>query len=394
MTTMTHLMNNYGQPKLTLEAGHGIWVKDTDGKVYLDALGGIAVCILGHSHPAVTEAIQTQAATLTHCSNLYAIPQQQQLADKLCELSGLDKAFFCNSGTEANEAAIKLARLHGHQQGFSQPKIIVMDGAFHGRTLASLSATANPKAQEGFAPLVEGFVRVPYNDVEAVKQAFAEHDEVVAVLVEPVQGEGGVNVPQEDYLVALRELCDANNALLMLDEIQTGMGRTGAWFAFQFEDLQPDVLTLAKALGNGVPIGACLARGKAAELFQPGSHGSTFGGNPLACAAALAVIETIEEQEYVDRALELGEHMLAGFIKALSDTAGIKDIRGHGLMIGIQLDKACGELVDMAAEAGLLINVAAGDTVRLLPPMILSDDEADQIVDMVAALIKHFLSEE
>ena len=391
---MTHLMNNYGQPKLTLEAGHGIWVKDTDGKVYLDALGGIAVCILGHSHPAVTEAIQIQAATLTHCSNLYAIPQQQQLADKLCEISGQDKVFFCNSGTEANEAAIKLARLHGHQQGFSQPKIIVMDGAFHGRTLASLSATGNPKAKEGFAPLVEGFVRVPYNDADAVKKAFAEHSEVVAVLVEPVQGEGGVNVPSEDYLVTLRAICDQHNALLMLDEIQTGMGRTGAWFAFQFEDLQPDVLTLAKALGNGVPIGACLARGNAAELFQPGSHGSTFGGNPLACAAALAVIETIEEQEYVDRALELGEYMLAGFNQALNDTAGIKEIRGHGLMLGIQLDKACGELVNIAAEAGLLINVAAGDTVRLLPAMILSDDEADQIVDMVSALIKHFLSEE
>lgn len=390
---MTHLMNNYGQPKLTLDAGQGIWVKDTDGKVYLDALGGIAVCILGHSHPAVTEAIQQQAATLTHCSNLYGIPQQQQLADKLCALSGQEKVFFCNSGTEANEAAIKLARLHGHQQGFQHPKIIVMESAFHGRTLAALSATGNPKAKEGFAPLVEGFVRVPYNDAKAVEQAFAEHDEVVAVLVEPVQGEGGVNVPDEDYLVALRQQCDTNNALLMIDEIQTGMGRTGAWFAFQFEDVQPDVLTLAKALGNGVPIGACLARGAAAELFQPGSHGSTFGGNPLACAAALAVVDTIEANQLVDRALELGEHMLTGFVQSLANTRGIKDIRGHGLMIGIELEQPCAELVNLAAEAGLLINVAAGNTVRLLPAMIMTDDEADQIVDMVSALIKHFLNE-
>lgn len=384
-------MNNYGQPSLTLAAGQGPWVKDTNDKVYLDALGGIAVCILGHSHPAVTQAVATQAATLTHCSNLYGIPQQQMLADKLCELSGLKKAFFCNSGTEANEAAIKLARLHGHKQGYATPKIIVMDGAFHGRTLASLSATANPKAKEGFAPLVEGFIRVPYNNVEAVKQAFAENNDIAAVLVEPVQGESGVNIPDDDYLIALRQACDDNNALLMLDEVQTGIGRTGAWFAFQFEDMLPDVMTLAKALGNGVPIGACLAGEAAADLFQPGSHGSTFGGNPLACAAALAVLDTIEENEYVDRALELGEHMLMGFVQALSGTAGIKDIRGHGLMIGIELEQPCTELVGLAAEAGLLINVAAGNTIRLLPPMILTDDEADQIVDMVSALVKHFL---
>lgn len=388
---MTHLMNNYGQPSLTLEAGQGPWVKDTDGKVYLDALGGIAVCILGHSHPAVAEAVAKQAHTLTHCSNLYGIPAQRELADKLCALSGLDKAFFCNSGAEANEAAIKLARLHGNKQGFATPKIIVMEGAFHGRTLAALSATGNPKAKEGFAPLVDGFIRVPYNNADAVKQAFADNSEVAAVLVEPVQGEGGVNVPDEDYLVALRAICDDNNALLMLDEVQTGVGRTGAWFAYQFEDCLPDVVTLAKALGNGVPIGACIAKGEAAELFQPGSHGSTFGGNPLACAAALAVINTIEENEYVDRALELGERLVTGFIQTLSETTGIKDIRGHGLMVGIELEQPCAELVGLAAEAGLLINVAAGNTVRLLPPMILTDDEADQIVDMVSALIKQFL---
>ncbi len=387
------LMSTYARLPVTFEKGEGCWLWDTEGKKYLDAISGIAVCNLGHAHPAVTRALCDQAGKLVHTSNLYGIANQQVLGEKLTALAGLDRVFFCNSGAEANEAAIKLARLYGHKKGIDNPTVVVMENSFHGRTLATLSATGNRKVQAGFEPLVKGFLRVPYNDLEAIENVARHHPEVVAVLVEPVQGEGGVNVPEEKYLSAVRVLCDKHNWLMMLDEIQTGMGRTGRPFAFQHEEFQPDVMTLAKGLGNGMPIGACLARGEAAELFQPGNHGSTFGGNPLACAAALAVVDTLQEQELAARAEELGLRMLTAFELALGDQEYINDIRGLGLMIGIELDRPCGELVGMALERGLLINVTAGNTLRLLPPLVLSDDDADHLVQGVTELIVEFVAQ-
>ncbi len=386
------LMTTYARLPVTFERGEGCWLWDTTGKKYLDAVSGIAVCNLGHAHPSVTQALCEQAGKLVHTSNLYGIANQQALGEKLTAMAGMDRAFFCNSGAEANEAAIKLARLYGHKKGIDNPTVLVMENSFHGRTLATLSATGNRKVQAGFEPLVKGFLRVPYNDLEAIENVAKHHPEVVAVLVEPVQGEGGVNVPEDKYLSAIRVLCDKHNWLMMLDEIQTGMGRTGRPFAFQHEEFLPDVMTLAKGLGNGMPIGACLARGTAAELFQPGNHGTTFGGNPLACAAALAVIDTLQEQQLAARAEELGLRMLTAFELALGDQAYINDIRGLGLMIGIELDRPCGELVGMALERGLLINVTAGNTIRLLPPLVLSDDDADQLVQSVTVLIAEFIA--
>ncbi len=386
------LMTTYARLPVTFERGEGCWLWDTTGKKYLDAVSGIAVCNLGHAHPSVTQALCEQAGKLVHTSNLYGIANQQALGEKLTAMAGMDRAFFCNSGAEANEAAIKLARLYGHKKGIDNPTVLVMENSFHGRTLATLSATGNRKVQAGFEPLVKGFLRVPYNDLEAIENVAKHHPEVVAVLVEPVQGEGGVNVPEDKYLSAIRVLCDKHHWLMMLDEIQTGMGRTGRPFAFQHEEFQPDVMTLAKGLGNGMPIGACLARGTAAELFQPGNHGTTFGGNPLACAAALAVIDTLQEQQLVARAEELGLRMLTAFELALGDQTYINDIRGLGLMIGIELDRPCGELVGMALERGLLINVTAGNTIRLLPPLVLSDDDADQLVQSVTVLIAEFIA--
>lgn len=386
-----HLMHTYQRLPVAFERGEGAWLWDQDGRRYLDALSGIAVCGLGHNHPAVTAAIQEQAATLLHTSNLYRIPNQERLGAELCRLAQMDAAFFCNSGAEANEAAIKLARLHGHQRGVSQPTIIVTEGSFHGRTLATLTATGNQKIRQGFEPLVAGFIHVPYNDLAAV-EALAGNADVVAILVEPIQGEGGVNAPSSGYLKGLRELCDRNGWLLMLDEIQTGMGRTGRWFAHQHEDIRPDVMTLAKALGNGVPIGACLARGAAAEAFSPGKHGTTFGGNQLACRAALAVIEAMEQERLVERAATLGQQLLSGFREQLDDVEGVVNIRGQGLMLGITLDRPCGELVQRALEEGLLINVTAERVIRLLPPLILDDAQAGHLVDTVAALVKNFLA--
>jgi len=386
------LMSTYARLPVTFEKGEGCWLWDTEGKKYLDALSGIAVCNLGHAHPAITQALCEQAGKLVHTSNLYGIAHQKALGDKLAALSGMDRAFFCNSGAEANEAAIKLARLYGHKKGIDNPTVVVMENSFHGRTLATLSATGNRKVQAGFEPLVKGFLRVPYDDLEAIENVAKSHPEVVAVLVEPIQGEGGVHVPQEKYLSALRVLCDKHGWLMMLDEIQTGMGRTGRTFAFQHEEVQPDVMTLAKGLGNGVPIGACLARGDAAELFQPGNHGSTFGGNPLACAAALAVVDTLQQEQLAEHAEELGLRMITAFELALGDQEYISDIRGQGLMIGIELDRPCTELVGMALERGLLINVTAGNTVRLLPPLVLNDDEADQLVQGVTELIAEFVT--
>lgn len=384
-------MHTYNRLPVTFSHGEGAWLVDTDGKRYLDALSGIAVCGLGHSHPAVTAAIAEQAGKLLHTSNLYGIELQQQLGDTLTALSGMERVFFSNSGAEANEAAIKLARLYGNSRGVENPAIIVMDNSFHGRTLATLSATGNRKVHAGFEPLVQGFVRVPYNDVEAIA-ALARNKSIVAVLVEPVQGEGGINIPDDSYLARVREICDAHEWLLMLDEIQTGMGRTGKPFAFQHSDIQPDVMTLAKALGNGVPIGACLARGLAADLFVPGHHGSTFGGNPLACRAALATCDVLDAENLTSRAANLGEKLVDGFRSALAGLDGIQEIRGKGLMIGIQLDRPCAELVGLALQAGLLINVTANTVVRLLPPLILSDEEATQLIEQLSNLIRDFLS--
>lgn len=387
---MTSLMNTYGTRTLTLTKGEGSRVWDDNGDSYLDAISGIAVCALGYSHPAVTNAIASQAATLIHTSNLYNIPQQQRLGDLLIQVSGMDKVFFSNSGAEANEAAIKIARKFGNDKGVKNPTIIVMANSFHGRTMATLTATGNTKVQIGFEPLVEGFVRVPYNDVPAVRDAIAAHSNIVAILVEPVQGEGGVRVPAANYLNELRALADQHELLLMLDEIQTGNGRTGTYFAYQHNGLLPDVVTTAKGLGNGMPIGACLARGKAAEVLQTGNHGTTFGGNPLACSAGIAVVETLQASGLIDRAKVLGEKLLADFKAALAGNAKVVDIRGKGLMIGIELNAPCGDLVQKGRDLGILINVTAMNTIRLLPTFILTDAEADELVAKVVQLVKEF----
>ncbi|AMX04079.1 acetylornithine aminotransferase [Microbulbifer thermotolerans] len=383
-------MQNYGDRTLTLVRGEGNYVWDDAGQRYLDAIAGIAVCGLGHCHPAVTEALHDQARTLLHVSNLYNIPAQEQLADRLVYLSGMDNVFFSNSGAEANEAAIKLARRLGNERGYAVPKIVVMEGAFHGRTLATLTATGNEKVQQGFAPLPEGFLRAPFDDPDAINQLAAEHPDIVAVLVEPVQGEGGIRVPAHDYLNRLRNLCDKHDWLLMLDEIQTGNGRSGKLFAYQHNDILPDVVTTAKGLGNGVPIGACLARGKAARLFTAGSHGSTFGGNPLACRAALAVLDTLENQWLIERAEKLGARLLQQLRQQLAGCDAVVDIRGLGLLVGVALDRPCGEIVEMARAEGILINVTAGNVVRLLPPLTLTDDECARIAETVSTLIQRF----
>lgn len=380
------LMNTYGNRTTTLVRGEGPYVWDSEGKRYLDALAGIAVCGLGHNHPAVTKAITDQAGKLLHVSNLYNIEPQIAAGKALVEISGMDNIFFSNSGAEANEAALKLARKFGQEKGIQAPEVITAENSFHGRTMATLSATGNKKIKVGFAPLVSGFVHVPYDDLEAIKAAATPN--TVAVMVEPIQGEGGVRVPSPNYLPELRKLCDERGWLLILDEIQTGNGRTGQYFAYQHFGILPDVVTTAKGLGNGVPIGACLARGPVAGTFQPGNHGSTFGGNPLACSAALAVIKTITEKQLSQRAAELGERMQQKFRAALANTPGVVDIRGCGLMMGIQLDQDCAELVERAKLAGLLINVTAGNTIRLLPPLILSNEQADEIVRIVVDLIK------
>ncbi len=388
--TSNALMNTYGQRAFTLVKGDGAYVWDEQGKKYLDALAGIAVCGLGHAHPAVTAAITNQAKTLVHCSNLYNIPAQEALADKLSDLSGMSNMFFSNSGAEANEAAIKIARLHGHAKGIELPTIIVTEQAFHGRTLATLTATGNRKVHAGFEPLVRGFSRAPFNDIDAIQAIGENNPNIVAVLVEPIQGEGGINIPAPDYLQQLRDLCDAKGWLLMLDEIQTANGRTGTFFHYQQHNILPDVVTIAKGLGNGAPIGACLTHGPASQLMQPGNHGSTFGGNPVACAAALATLETLESENLAERANELGARLLQAFKSTLADCDTVKDIRGSGLMLGIELSKPCAELVAQAADKGLLINVTAGNVIRLLPPLILSDAQAEQLVNILAPLIKAF----
>lgn len=391
---MSHVMNTYGRLPVTFEHGEGVWLWDTAGKRYLDALAGVAVCGLGHCHPRYTAALQAQAGKLVHTSNIYGIGLQEQLADRLAALSGMDNAFFCNSGCEANEAAIKLARLYGHQKGIEAPAIVVLEHAFHGRTIATLSATGSRKVQAGFEPLVAGFVRVPFDDLEAVRRVAENNRNVVAVLVELIQGEGGVNVCHDDYLHGLRTICDANGWLLMLDEVQSGIGRTGKWFAFQHSGVKPDVMSLAKGLGNGVPIGACLASGAAAKLFKPGHHGSTFGGNPLVCAAALSTLAIIEEDGLMKNAETIGDFIRAQFREKLAGLPGVRDIRGKGMMIGIELDKPCKDIVEIALRAGLLINVTADNVIRLLPPLTYTRENAQYLVDHLTPLIKDELAKQ
>ena len=388
---MASLMAAYGRLPVTMTRGEGPRLWDDRGREYMDALSGIAVCALGHADPVISEAIAQQSRELMHVSNLYHIPQQEALGAELCRVSEMDKAFFCNSGAEANEACIKIARLHGHKKGIETPTIIVMDTAFHGRTMATIAATGNSKIQAGFGPMLEGFEVVPFNDVAAVTAVAQKRSDVVAVMVEPIQGEGGINIPDNGYLKQLREICDQHGWLLICDEIQSGMGRTGKWFAHQHDNIHPDVMSVAKALGNGMPIGACLARGEAAELIQPGSHGTTFGGNPIACRVGLTVVQELERRDLVARAGELGKRMREGFKNSLHNQPGIAEIRGRGMMLGIELNTPCAELVGIALEAGILLNVTAGNVVRLLPPYVLSDDEADDLVRRVSDLIIEFL---
>jgi acetylornithine/N-succinyldiaminopimelate aminotransferase len=390
---MSHLMNTYARLPVAFERGEGPWLWDMQGKRYLDALAGVAVCGLGHAHPRLTRVLQKQVATLIHTSNIYQIDFQEKLADRLAEISGMDSVFFCNSGCEANEAAIKLARLHGHKKGIEAPAIIVMEKAFHGRTIATLTATGSRKAQAGFEPLLSGFVRVPFDDLEAVRRVAATNRNVVAMLVELIQGEGGVHVCHPDYLKGLRSICDEHQWLLMLDEVQSGTGRTGTWFAYQHSGVKPDVVTLAKGLANGVPIGTCIAAGAAATLFKPGSHGSTFGGNPLACAAGLETLAIIEDDALMQNAVEIGDFIRSELRSHLSGVPGVKDVRGVGMMIGVELAFACGELVSRALAAGLLINVTADTVVRLLPPLIYTRAEARTLVDMLVPLILEFVAE-
>ena len=388
---MSHVMNTYARLPVAFARGEGVWLWDNEGRRYLDGLSGIAVNTLGHAHRCYTAALTEQIGKLIHCSNVYQVNGQEQLADKLCDLSGMQEVFFCNSGCEANEAAIKLARMYGHKKGIESPAIIVMEKAFHGRTLATLSATGNRKVQAGFEPLVTGFVRVPYDDLEAIRQVALHNSSVVAVLVEPIQGEGGIRTLDINYLKQLRKICDEQNWLLMLDEVQCGIGRTGKWFAYQHTGILPDVMTLAKGLGSGIPIGACLAAGKAAGTFGPGNHGSTFGGNPLACVAGLTTLNILEESKLLAHAEQLGNYICDTLTTNLHGVKGFVEVRGQGLMIGVELDRPCTELVKLALARGLLINVTADNVIRLLPALVMKQDEAQQLLDIMCPLIKEFL---
>ncbi|WP_298138511.1 aspartate aminotransferase family protein [Acidiferrobacter sp.] len=392
MPTEHHLMTTYGRLPVAFTHGEGAWLWDESGRRYLDGLAGVAVNGLGHAHPAIVEAVCAQARRLIHVSNWYENREQEALAERLCAVSGMDRAFFANSGAEANEAALKLARLHGHRKEVEAPAVIVVEGSFHGRTLGTLSASGSRKVQAGFEPLVPGFRRVPFNDLDAVRQVGARDQTIVAVLVEPILGEGGIQIPDAGYLTGLRQICDEAGWLLILDEIQTGLCRSGAWFAWQLEQARPDVMTVAKALGNGVPIGACLARGAAAELFHPGQHGSTFGGNPLATAVGHAVLETLDDMRAWDRAATLGQRLLARLRERLSGTEGVKAVRGRGLLIGVELDRPAQAVMRLALDRGLLLNVTAERVVRLLPPLILSDDQAGLLADGTADAICEFLA--
>ncbi len=393
VSPMPHVMNTYGRLPLALTHGRGCWVWDTEGRRYLDGLGGIAVNTLGHGHPKLVPALQDQVAKMIHCSNYYEVPLQEQLASKLCAISGLSAAFFCNSGLEANEGAIKIARKYGHDRGIARPEIIVYEKAFHGRSIATLSATGNPKVQKGFEPLVEGFVRVPLNDLGAVQEVARTNPNVVAVFLEVIQGEGGINQTRADYLRGLRQLCDERGWLLMLDEVQCGLGRTGKWFAHQWAGIVPDVMPLAKGLGSGVPIGAIVVGQKAKDVLGPGNHGTTFGGNPLAMRAGVETLKIVEEERLLENAAAVGAVLREALESGLAGEKGVVEFRGQGLMIGIELDRPCGVLLQRAAEAGLMISVTADRVIRLLPALILSADEARQMAAILVPLVKKFLAE-
>ena len=384
-------MDNYNPLPVEFDKGIGSWLIDMRGERYLDALSGIAVCGLGHSHPSISKVIAEQSANLIHTSNIYRIPLQEKLAEKLVGHSGMDNVFFCNSGAEANEAAIKLARLHAHEQKITNPVILVMHNSFHGRTMATISATGSLKAHQGFEPLLSGFKHIAFNDIEALKSSVNTIENIVAIMVEPIQGEGGIVIPNKNYLKTIRSICDKNNLLMIVDEVQTGMCRTGKWFAFQYEKILPDIMTIAKALGNGVPIGACLARGKSAKFFQAGSHGSTFGGNPLASSVALEVVNILETNKIDKHAAELGSYFLENFKKSLEGVRGVADIRGKGLMMAIELEKNCPDLAEKALNNKLLINVTSGNVIRLLPPLIMTKQEADQVVSILTDTLKKYL---
>jgi len=384
-------MNTYARLPVAFERGEGCWLWDANGKRYLDAVAGVAVCGLGHSHPKYVAALREQVGRLVHTSNLYQITLQEKLADRLAKISGMDNVFFCNSGCEANEAAIKLARLYGHKKNIEAPAIVVLEKAFHGRTIATLSATGSRKVQAGFEPLLTGFVRVPFDDLDAIRRVAESNRNVVAVLAELLQGEGGVNVCHDGYLRGLREICDAHGWLLMLDEVQSGMGRTGKWFAFQHSGITPDVMPLAKGLASGVPIGACLASGPAAQLFKPGNHGSTFGGNPLACAAALATLDIIEEERLMENAVRTGDFIRGELARQIGGMKGVREIRGQGLMIGIELEYPCGELVQQALDRGFLINVTVDNVIRLMPPLVFKMEEAGLLLETLVPLVTEFL---
>ena len=388
----SHLMNTYSPQPVSFARGEGAWLWDTEGKKYLDGLAGIAVNGLGHAHPVLTKALQEQVGKIIHTSNLFRVAEQERAAAKVCAIANMDNAFFCNSGAEANEAAIKLARLHGHQRGIENATIVVMEKAWHGRTLATLSATGSRKAQAGFEPLMGGFLRVPYNDFAAVER-LADNQSIVAVLLEVLQGEGGIHVADADYLRKMRELCDRKQWLLMIDEVQSGIGRTGKWFAHQWAGIVPDVMPLAKGLGSGVPIGACLARGAAAKVFKPGNHGTTFGGGPLVSVAAYTTLEIIEKEGLLAHAEAMGKVIRDGLQRELAGVAGVKEIRGMGLMLGIELDRPCGDIVKQALEAGLVTNVTADKVIRLLPPLVIRRNEAEMLVEILAPLVKRFLSQ-
>ncbi|MBZ8139552.1 aspartate aminotransferase family protein [Rubrivivax gelatinosus] len=390
---MPHVMNTYGRLPVALSHGRGCRVWDSEGREYLDALAGIAVNTLGHAHPRLVPALQDQVGKLIHCCNYYQVPLQEQLAAKLCEISGLDSVFFCNSGLEANEAALKIARKFGHDKGIERPEIIVYERAFHGRSIATLSATGNPKVQAGFGPLVEGFVRVPLNDLAAVEQVARDNPNVVAVFLETIQGEGGINTTRADYLQGLRRLCDERDWLLMLDEVQCGVGRTGKWFAHQWAGIRPDVMPLAKGLGSGVPIGAVVAGPRAAKVLGPGNHGTTFGGNPLAMRAGVETLRIMEEDGLLANTQAMGELLRAELQRGFAGTTGVVEYRGQGLMLGIALDRPCGVLIGRAAEAGLLISVTADNVIRLLPPLIVSADEVREIAARLVPLVQAFLAE-
>ena len=389
---MSYLMNTYSRQPIGFVKGEGAWLWDDQGKRYLDCVSGVAVASVGHAHPTVTNAICEQAKSVLHTSNLYRIFRQEELAERICKLAGMDEVFFCNSGAEANEAAIKLARLYGHKSGVENSHVIVMEKAWHGRTLATLSATGSRKAQAGFEPLMDGFVRVPYNDADAVRQIASRQSNVVAVLVEVLQGEAGVIMADMEYLRTLRKICDEQQWLFMIDEVQCGIGRTGKWFGFQHAEVKPDVITLAKGLGSGVPIGACLAAGRATGVFGPGNHGSTFGGGPLVCAASLATLQAIEEEKLLDKATQTGEWIRSELRTQLKGVSGVKDIRGLGMMMGIELDRPCGDIVKRALAQGMLVNVTGDTVVRLLPPLIFTAEQAEQLVNTLVPIIKDFLA--